>query len=117
MASEKFTLYQGYYTSGKWTKQMVHMAAERGHITHEEYATITGEEYVPIVYKYEGGNLTDLVEKKLITGDPNATSNTHSSDSGSGEEDDGGSIDNTGTPTINGGADTVPPEEPENGGE
>lgn len=92
MPSAKFDEYKGYYDSGKWTKEMVHMATERGSITEAEYLTITKEEYVPIIYKYEGGLLTDLMEKRLITGDPNASSNTSSGDdvpdTTSGNEDE-----------------------------
>lgn len=106
MASEKFEAYQAYYTSGKWNKEMIHKATERGHLTTAEYKTITNEDYVPVIYKYEGGNLTDLMEKHLITGDPNATSNSSSSNSsdssgGSNEEPqivvEYGEPNNTGT--------------------
>lgn len=93
MASEKFASYQAYYTAGKWNKNMIHKATERGHLTAAEYKTITGEDYAPIIYKYEGGNLTDLMERHLITGDPNATSNNSNSNSGdSDNSDDPGGI-------------------------
>lgn len=118
MASAKFSLYQEYYTSNKWTKKMLHKAVERGHITQEEYLTLTGEEYVPIIYKYEGGNLTDLVEKNLITGDPDASSNTSGSNENSGgteEEPEDGNATGYVPPPNTGGVGADP--EDENGGE
>lgn len=94
MASAKYAEYKGYFDNGKWSKDMVHMATERGALTEAEYLEITKEEYVPIIYKWDGGNLTELSSKRLITGDPAASSNQSSGDSEPGDSSDtGGSGD------------------------
>lgn len=44
--SPKFEKVKGYYDSGFWNKRMVRNAVVKGWITAEEYALITGEDYV-----------------------------------------------------------------------
>ena len=36
---------KAYYDEGRWTKNMVHKAVEKGIITANQYTTITGEPY------------------------------------------------------------------------
>lgn len=43
--SDKFELVKGYYDSGLWSKQRVRNAVGKW-ITAEEYALITGEQYI-----------------------------------------------------------------------
>ncbi len=43
--SSKYKKIKGYFDNGFWTKVMVGNAVEKGQITAEEYAAITGEDY------------------------------------------------------------------------
>lgn len=43
--SPKFQKVKNYYDRRLWSKKMVHDAVEKGWITEEEYALITGEDY------------------------------------------------------------------------
>lgn len=110
MASAKFDEYKGYFDNGKWTKEMIHMATERGALTEAEYLSITGEEYVPIIYKWDGGNLAELSSKRLITGDPNATSNTSSNGSENTDSGNGTDSDSTNEEDEEGGTLFIPPK-------
>ena len=70
MASAKFNDYKSYFDTKKWSKDMIHMAVERGYLTEEEYKTITGDDYQPIIYRYETGTLNQMSEQRLIQSNP-----------------------------------------------
>lgn len=44
MHSPKYSTVKKWYDKGKWTKEMVWNAVEKGWITEEEYWEIVGEE-------------------------------------------------------------------------
>ncbi|MCD8052349.1 MAG: XkdX family protein [Clostridiales bacterium] len=44
--SAKYSKVQGYYAAGLWSKNQVRNAVVKGWITEDEYAEITGEDYV-----------------------------------------------------------------------
>lgn len=43
--SKKFNKVKGFYDQGFWTVEMVRNSVEKGWITAEEFAEITGEDY------------------------------------------------------------------------
>lgn len=43
--SAAYTMAKRYYDSGEWSKAWLRMLVDRGRLTQDEYAEITGETY------------------------------------------------------------------------